>query len=44
MDWVKIFVGISSQYFYRNILLNHFKPPTKQQERRKEELNTEIVQ
>ena len=24
-------------------MLNHFKPPTKQQERRKEELNTEIV-
>jgi len=31
------------QYFYRKSLLNHFEPPTKQQERWKEELNTEIV-
>jgi len=33
----------SCQYFYRKIVLNHFEPPTKQQERWKEELNTEIV-
>jgi hypothetical protein len=32
----------SCQYFYSKILLNHFEPPTKQQEKWKEELNTEF--
>ena len=33
----------SWQYFYRKMLLNHFEPPSEQQERWNEELYTEIA-